>query len=263
MSEPPVAEHARRLETARSQAQAVECIAGLDLAAAYRIQDEGIRLRAAAGDKPVGYKMGLTSKAKMKQMGVDTPIMGRLTESMRVTSGSSLGLGGLIHPRVEPEIAFLVRRDLRGKPSLEESLAACSSVCAALEIIDSRYRDFKFTLPAVVADNCSSCAFVLGPDARRPEELELGRLPIELAVNGKTVESGSSEAIYGHPGLALAELAAMLDARGLWLEAGSIVLAGAATAAVLLEPGETRARVSGLGEVSVRVTPGPAGARPA
>lgn len=255
MSAPSIAEQARRLETARAQGQAVECVADLDLAAAYRVQDEGIRLREGAGDKPVGYKMGLTSKAKMKQMGVDTPIMGRLTASMRVASGSTIRLQGLIHPRVEPEIAFLVKRDLRGRPSLEEALAACSGACAALELIDSRYRDFKFTLPAVVADNCSSCAFVLGPDVRRPGDLDLGRLPITLSVNGKTVESGLSEAIYGHPGLALAELAAMLDARGLWVEAGSVVLAGAATAAVRLEAGETRARVAGLGEVSVRATP--------
>lgn len=243
---------ARRLEAARAGASPIECEDGLDLGSAYRIQDEGIRLREESGDKPVGYKMGLTSKAKMKQMGVDTPIMGRLTASMRVIPGSALSLRGLIHPKVEPELAFLVKRDLRGRPGLEEALAACSGVCAALEIIDSRYREFKFTLPAVVADNCSSCAFVLGAELSPPETADLGRLPIELSVNGKTVQAGTSDAIYGHPGLALAELAAMLHARGRYVEAGSIVLAGAATAAVRLEAGETRATVRSLGEVSVR-----------
>jgi 2-oxo-3-hexenedioate decarboxylase len=198
--------------------------------------------------------MGLTSKAKMKQMGVHNPIYGVITEKMKLASGSSFGFQGRIHPKIEPEIAFLIGKDLHGKVSTEEALAACSGVCAAMEIIDSRYRNFNFTLPDVIADNCSSSAFVLGETIRKPSEIDLGNLGMILEVNGKPAQFGSSSAIYGHPAASLAELCAMLAEQDQSLKAGDIVLAGAATAAIAFEAGqEVRTLVQDLGSVSLKI----------
>jgi 2-oxo-3-hexenedioate decarboxylase len=228
-------------------------LAPLSIEDAYRVQAEALKILYARGDRRVGYKMGLTSKAKMKQMCVHQPIYGVLTEKMRIASGSTFGFQGRIHPKIEPEIAFLIGRDIQGKVSAEEALDACSGVCAAMEIIDSRYRNFNFTLPDVIADNCSSSAFVLGETVRHPKEVDLGNLGMILEVNGKPVQFGSSAAIYGHPAASLAELCALLSEQGQGLHAGDIVLAGAATAAIAMEPGqEIRTQVQDLGSVSLK-----------
>jgi len=225
----------------------------LSIEDAYLVQTEALKLLYARGDRRVGYKMGLTSKAKMKQMGVHQPIFGVLTEKMHVTSGSTFDFRGRIHPKIEPEVAFLIGRDIQGKVSPEEALSACSGVCAAMEVIDSRYRNFNFTLPDVIADNCSSSAFVLGETVRHPSEIDLGNLGIILEVNGKPVQFGSSAAIYGHPAASLAELCSMLTEQGQWLRAGDIVLAGAATAAIPMETGqEIRTLIQDLGAVSLK-----------
>lgn len=227
----------------------------LSIPDAYLIQDEGVALRLLTrNEKVVGLKMGLTSKAKMKQMGVDSPIYGVLTHAMQIQDSSRMTLKGRIHPKIEPEVAFLLKSDLRGKVTAAQALEACSGVCAAMEIIDSRFKNFNFTLPDVVADNCSSSGFVLGPVIRKPHEVDLGNLGMILEVNGKPVQFGSSSAIYGHPAQSLAELCHMLDARGLYLKAGSIVLAGAATAAISLDPGTTvSTSVQDLGKVTLHV----------
>ncbi len=228
--------------------------APLSITDAYAVQAEALKILYARGDRHVGYKMGLTSKAKMKQMGVHQPIYGVLTEKMHVASGSTFGFQGRIHPKIEPEIAFLIGRDLRGNVSAEEALAACSGVCAAMEIIDSRYRNFNFTLPDVIADNCSSSAFVLSETVRKPSELDLGNLGMVMEVNGKAVQFGSSAAIYGHPAASLAELCAMLAEQDQGLRSGDIVLAGAATAAIALESGqEIKTLVQDLGSVSLKI----------
>lgn len=222
---------------------------------AYSIQAQAMQILYQMGDRRVGYKMGLTSKAKMKQMGVHQPIYGVLTEKMRLASGSTFGFQNRIHPKIEPEIAFLIGKDLQGKVSADEALAACSGVCAAMEIIDSRYRNFNFTLPDVIADNCSSSAFILGETIRKPAEVDLGNLGMVMEVNGKPVQFGSSAAIYGHPASSLAELCSMLAEQDQGLRAGDIVLAGAATAAISLEPGqEIKTLVQDLGFLSLKIS---------
>lgn len=228
----------------------------LDIADAYRIQEEGIRLREARGEKIVGYKMGLTSKAKMQQMGVSSPISGVLTDAMRLPDGGGIELRDRIHPKVEPEIAFITNRDLRGEVSREEFLAACSGVFPALEIIDSRFLNFDFTLADVLADNCSSSGFVLGAKAGSPAGLQLDQLPMRMWINDRIAQSGESSAIYGHPVDSCLELIRHLTKTSLGhLPAGSIVLAGGATAAEAIGEGDlVRLEVEGLGSVSAKVT---------
>jgi 2-oxo-3-hexenedioate decarboxylase len=254
-------ELARLLDQARLEAREVPPLtkahAELALRDAYAIQAEGIRLRTARGERVVGLKMGLTSEAKRKQMNLDSPVYGVLTDRMQVPAGEVFPLKGTIHPKIEPEIAFRTSRALRGRITREEALEACGSAMAAMEILDSRYTDFKyFSLPDVVADNSSSSMFVLGTTERPPRELDLARLNMSMEVNGKQVQSALSSAISGDPILSVVQLCELLAERGESLPAGSIVLAGAATAAHMMQPGDqVRLTVDGLGTVSISVAP--------
>lgn len=250
-------EFALKLDQAFLEARDLERLTAaapaLSIDEAYCVQDELVKLRLSRGEKVIGLKMGLTSRAKMKQMGVEAPIYGVLTDKMKIAAGARFPLKGSIHARIEPEVAFLIRRELKGPVSRDEALAACSGVAPAMEIIDSRYKDFKFELPDVIADNCSSYAFVLGDTVRDPREVDLGNLGMILEVDGKPVQFGSSAAILDHPLESLRELCRMLAGRGLALPSGSIVLAGAATAAVPLTAGSrVRTSVQDLGSVEIQ-----------
>lgn len=228
----------------------------LTLADAYRVQRLSMGLRALRGDVGVGMKMGLTSVAKMKQVGVHEPIYGHLTRLMARGSGDALQMSAQIHPRIEPEIAFILGRELRGPTTAMEALDAVAWVAAALECIDSRYDNFKFTLQDVVADNASSTAFFLGETRLRPEEVDLSNLGMVMSHNGEVVATGSSAAILEHPARSLAALANMLVAVGESIPAGAIVLAGGATAAVHVSAGDVvELEVARLGRVTARVEP--------
>ncbi len=224
----------------------------LSVADAYAIQHAAIQRRIDRGEMPVGVKLGFTSREKALQMGVHDVILGHLTDAMRLADGGRLELAAYIHPRIEPEIAFLLNRPLRGQLSEIEALAAVAAVAPALEVIDSRYRDFKFALSDVIADNSSAAAFVIGP--WMPPPLDLSDLAMAMEFDGQVVRAGVSSAILGHPLKALAAAARIADGLGETLEEGWIVMAGAATAAEPLRPGLTvRNVVSQLGSVSIRV----------
>src|SRR5438067_1645172 len=170
-----------------------------DLPTAYRVQERGIQLRLARGEKIVGYKMGLTSEAKRLQMNLGAPIYGVLTDTMRADETLRVAEG--VHPKIEPEIAFVTARELRGKISREQALAALQSVAPALEILDSRFVGFKyFSLPDVVADNCSSWRFALGP--RHPPRQTAG-LWMRMLVDGVLKQEANSNDISGDPLLSL------------------------------------------------------------
>lgn len=245
---------AKLLEAARIEKREISQItqqkSDLTLADAYKIQAAGIRLRATKGERVVGYKMGLTSKAKMQQVGVHQPIYGVLTDTMLFSE--QVALSHFIHPRVEPEIAFILGHDIETVLTPAQAIQACSGVCVALEVIDSRYKDFSFTLPDVVADNCSAAGFILSSNIRRLDRQDIGNLGIVLELNGIPCEFASSAAILGHPARSLAELTKLLIPQGEILRAGSVVLAGGATAAVSVKAGDyVRAQAQGLGSVSV------------
>ncbi|MCG8274108.1 fumarylacetoacetate hydrolase family protein [Aquamicrobium sp. NLF2-7] len=223
-----------------------------DAATGYAVQAMGIELRRRRGERVIGVKMGLTSRAKMAQVGVDEVTWGRLTDAMRREEGGSLVRADFIHPRAEPEIAFILKRRLTGTVSLVEAALAIEAVAPAIEIIDSRYENFRFSLGDVVADNSSSAAFFLGPYAR--PDLDVANLGIVLSIDGRPREIGSSAAILGHPLRALVAAAEMTARAGHVLEAGDIVLAGAATAAVPLEAGmQVEAEMQSLGRVGFSV----------
>jgi 2-oxo-3-hexenedioate decarboxylase len=250
-----VRELAETLDAARLERREVERLTvahpSLDLDDAYAIQRAGVTLRQVRGEVVVGWKMGLTSKAKREQMNLTAPVYGVLTDAMQVRAAFQVGAG--IHPKIEPEIAFLTGHELHGQITREEAAAAVTGVCAAMEILDSRYVGFQyFSLPDVVADNSSSSHFVV-PGVWQPlADLDLGNLTMTMHVDGVAVQSARSDAISGHPLESLVQLVAMLAAHGQSLPAGSLVLAGAATVAEKLKPGMVvRLDVTGLASVAV------------
>lgn len=224
-------DHAALTATATPQ---LEVDPAFDVGRAYEVQKASIARRMARGERLVGMKMGFTSRAKMAQMGVDDLICGRLTDAMLVDDGGEVHLGDYVHPRVEPEVAFLLKAPLSGRVSPVQAREAVAAVAPALEIIDSRYENFKFSLTDVVADNSSSAGFVVGPWAR-PEE-DLSNLGLILSFDGRPEAFGSTAAILGHPLRSLVAAARMSATHGIELREGSIVLAGGATAASALRP---------------------------
>ncbi len=218
----------------------------------YAIQALSLARRYGRGERRVGVKMGLTSRVKMTQVGVNEMIWGRLTDAMRVEEGGSISLARYAHPRVEPELAFLMKAPLAGEVSAVEALAAVEAVAPAMEIIDSRYQDFKFTLPDVVADNSSSSGFVLG--GWHSPTLDFSNLGLVMEADGRAVQMGSTAAILGQPVRSLVAAARMVARWGESLKPGDIVLAGGITAAHPLAVGmHIRTQFQTLGSVSFSV----------
>jgi 2-oxo-3-hexenedioate decarboxylase len=223
----------------------------LDLRTAYSVQDETLRRRLARGETLVGVKLGLTSRAKQQRMNISSPLVAWLTDAMILPAGAPVPQERLIHPRVEPEIVFVMRERLAGPGvTAAQALAAVDRVFAGAEVIDSRYRDFRFTLPDVVADNASSGAFVVGSVGLRPEQLDLNLEAVLVEVDGQVVDSATAAAVQGNPAEALALAANDLATRGLAIEAGQVVLTGGITDAVFAPPGARIAfHFSNLGSI--------------
>lgn len=229
-----------------------EIYPSLTIEESYLIQEELVRRKLEEGHKIVGPKMGITSEAKMKQMNVDDPIYGYVFDYMVIEEGEAIDLSNYIHPKVEPEIGFILSRDLEG-PNVTalDVLRAAEFVFPALEIIDSRYENFDFTLADVIADNTSAAGAVFGTALKRPETLELDLVGVTLAINGKIQALGAGAAVLGHPANSVARLANMLWKKGGKVKAGQPILSGGITAAVHLSPGDyVTAKYDRLGEVS-------------
>ncbi|WP_396905646.1 2-keto-4-pentenoate hydratase [Mycolicibacterium phlei] len=225
----------------------------LDVATAYAIQDETLRRREARGEKLIGVKLGLTSRAKQRRMSVDAPLVAWLTDAMILPAGEAVPQDLLIHPRVEPEIVFVMKDRLAGPGvTAAQALTAVEAVYAGAEVIDSRYRDFRFTLTDVIADNASSGAFILGPVARDPYDIDLALEAVLVEVDGRVVDSATGAAVQNHPAEALALAANDLGRRGKAIEPGQIVLTGGMTDALPAGPGSRTAfHFSTLGSIFI------------
>lgn len=225
----------------------------LDLDTAYEAQWTGIQAKLDAGETLVGAKLGLTSKAKQRVMNVDAPLYGFVTSSMLHPYGEAVEVDSLIHPRVEPEVAFLMARDVEAPATVTSVLAATEAVFAAIDVLDSRYDAFRFTLPDVVADNASAGLFLNGARAMRPDEVgDLGLLGCVLRVDGEVVDTATGAAVMGHPAASVAWLANQLAARGRQIRARWLIYSGGLTEPVPLTPGlAVTAEFQGLGTVEV------------
>ncbi|WP_026928198.1 2-keto-4-pentenoate hydratase [Granulicoccus phenolivorans] len=244
----------RAADTAQPRSSFAEEWPDFTEAEAYRAQDLALVIRRARGERVVGIKLGVTSRAKQRQVNVDTPNVAWLTDAMLLPAGEPVPAGELIHPRAEPEIAFRLGRTLRGPGvTAAEALAAVDRVFGAIEIIDSRFSGYAFTMTDVTADNASSGRFVTGPVHLPTDTLDLSLEAVLVGVDGEIVDSATGAAVYGHPAEALAFAANKLGERGHALEAGWIVLTGGMTDAVPMTPGRhVTAEFTHLGSVTVR-----------
>jgi len=225
---------------------------GIDAPTAYQAQRAFVQSKIDAGERLVGYKLGLTSRNKQRAMGVDSPLYGRVTSSMLSTYGEPIRFDRFIHPRVESEIAFLLKHDIEAPATVTSVLAATELIYGAVDVLDSRYQGFKFTLTDVVADNASAGAFSLGPIARRPEELELHLIGCVVRVDGEVTMTAAGAAVMGHPAASVAWLANQLAAEGETLKAGQLVFSGGVTAPVPVLPGgSVTFEFDGLGAIEV------------
>ena len=220
---------------------------------AYEIQKLSIDETLTGDNRFIGWKMGLTSKAKQKQVGVEEAIYGRLTSAMELTK-PVIKVGELIHPRVEPEFAFLFKDELKG-PNItaKDVWPAIECVFLALEIIDSRYKNFSFTLTDVVADNASS-AKSASNQAYSPYHTDWAQAEVTLYQNGEIQKRGLGEAVLDHPIHSIVELVKMISREGLSIQAGMIVLVGGITDAVSIQASdEIMADYGELGKLTLHV----------
>ena len=222
---------------------------------AYAIQLLNVADRLASGDRVVrGHKIGLTSQAMRDMFGVDEPDYGHLLDDMFIPDGSSVAHSRYLHPRVEPEIAFVLDRGLDGPElSAADVMRATAYVVPALEIIDTRYYSWQMKLQDTIADNASSAGVVLGATHTAPTDVDLKTVGGLLRLNGEVVETGAGGAVLGHPAAAVAWLANALSRFGVRLEAGHVVMPGSITRAVDVGVGDhVQAEFDGLGVVGVR-----------
>lgn len=228
---------------------------GMTVDDGYAVQDACLRRWQARGRTLIGYKAGLTSRAKMEQMGVSEPSFGLLMRDTCDAEGGTVPTRGLIHPRVEAEIAYVMKDELAGPDvSIEQVHAATDFIQPAIEILDSRFEKFRFDLPSVIADNGSSARFVLGGRPCRPGDLDPATIGIVLEINGEPVGLACSGAVLGHPAEAVRMLVAWLHGRGQVLPAGAVVLTGAATEARPIARGDVvSARFQDMGSINVRI----------
>ncbi len=250
-----IQEIANTLDHAAQHASSVEQISKttqLDLKAAYEVQALSLKNRHQRGEKLSGFKLGFTSRAKMEQMGVHDLIWGRLTDKMHIENGGTLIRKNYIHPRVEPEIAFKIGKRIDKALSLDEVAGYIDSVAGALEIIDSRYENFKFSLEDVIADNCSSTAYIIGE--WHAADTPVNNVNLQMNINGEESQTGNSNAILGNPLESLVEISRILAEYGEAIEPGAVILAGAATSAVYINAGDKiEGTFDGLGKVNLLV----------
>ncbi|MCQ6282488.1 2-keto-4-pentenoate hydratase [Bacillus sp. EB600] len=244
------------LYQAEQQKKSVDKFVGkyseLDEALAYKVQEWLVEMKCKEENtQRVGRKLGLTSKAKQVMMGVHEPSYGVLLESMQVFEGEPISISPFIHAKLEPEIAFIFKKELKGPHvTVAEVLEATAYVAPALEIIDSRFQGFRFTLLDAVADNSSSCRFIIGERFYSPDQLDLKLMGMVFRKNGEVISTGAGAAVMGHPARAIAWLANKLYKVGQSIQPGEVVLSGSLSGAVTISAGDCfTASFDGIGSV--------------
>ena len=228
----------------------------IQLVDAYHISLRFLQRREQTGEKVIGKKIGVTSKAVQDMLNVHQPDFGFLTDRMRVADGSEVSCATyrLAQPRAEGEIAFILGQDLTGPGiSAEDVLAATAFVAPCFEIVDSRIHNWQINIQDTVADNASCGVFTLGSQRIDPRTLDLAKVELSVLKNGQCAGRGLGSAVQGHPCAAVAWLANTLGECGIPLREGEIILSGALAPLVPVGPGDhISLTLSGLGTSSLR-----------
>jgi len=228
-----------------------EWIGDSDISTAYAVQKINNDFRVANGGSVVGLKIGLTSLAVQKQLGVDQPDFGLLFADREVKNGGGVMASSILQPKAEAEIAFVMKHDLTGDITLERAKAAIDYAVGAIEIVGSRVLNWDIRITDTVADNASASHFVLGDIRRAVNEIDLVAVKMQLHKNGELVSEGVGAACMGNPLFALVWLAQTFADLGTPLKAGDIVLSGALGPMCAGEAGDTfDASIEGFGTVS-------------
>lgn len=255
-----IKEHADLLlkaeQTQKGTAPLTENDEHLTIDDAYQIQLHNINEKVNNGQKITGKKIGLTSLAMQNLLGVDEPDYGHLLDEMVIENGGEISMSGLLYPRIEAEIAFVLKDDLTGgNVTTLDVLKATDYVVPALEVVDSRVTDWKIKLADTVADNASSGLYVLGGKAAKPEDVDLQMMGMVFERNGEIVNTGIGAAALGDPAYCVAWLANKLYEYDIPLKAGEVILSGALSAAIDAKEGDVfTAKFAHIGDVSVRFT---------
>ena len=227
---------------------------GMTVADAYRIQLHNANRRLSDGEKLIGMKIGLTSSGMQKLLNVDKPDFGHLFSNMLIEEGHTVDTSSLIQPKVEGELTFCIGRELKGPGiTAADVFTATDYVTPSIEIVDSRIKDWKIKLQDTIADNGSSARFVLGGRMRPVGKVDMRLTGMTLEKNGELVNSGTAAEVWGSPAAAVACLANMLSEYEMALPAGSLVMAGAFTAALEAHAGDVfTASFTNMGAVTIR-----------
>lgn len=227
---------------------------GITIEHAYRIQQRMVARRVQAGEKIIGKKIGVTSKAVQNMLGVFQPDFGQLTSGMHYEEGQDVPLGGLIQPKAEAEVAFVLKRDLQG-PGITavDVIRATDYVAPCFEIVDSRITDWKIKIQDTVADNASCGVYLLGKAKSRLTDLDLNLAGMVLEKNGELFSTSAGAAVQGGPVNAVVWLANTLGALGIPFLAGEVILSGSQSALIPVKASDTfTCTVGGLGSCTVR-----------
>jgi 2-oxopent-4-enoate/cis-2-oxohex-4-enoate hydratase len=229
---------------------------GLDLQIddAYAISLGLLQRRLRAGERVIGKKIGVTSRAVQDMLGVHTPDFGFLTDRMQIEDAATVEIAEcMIQPRAEAEIALLLKHGLRG-PGVtpDDVLAATEFIAPCFEIVDSRIVGWDIRIVDTVADNASCGVFVLGPARSDPRRHDLAALEVRVWKNDQPLSQGLGLAVQGSPLASVAWLANTLGSYGVSLDAGEIILSGSLVPLEPARPGDRfHAELAGVGSVSI------------
>ncbi len=221
---------------------------------AYRVSRQLLKLRMAAGEKVVGKKIGITSVAVQQMLGIETPDFGFLTDLMQVSNGATIDIAeSLIAPKVEGEIAFILKRPLQGPGvTADDVMGATAGLAACFEIVDSRIRDWQIQIQDTVADNASCGMFVIGEEVFDPKHIDIETCGMVVEINDEVAATGAGAACLGSPAIAVAWLTNQLSQYEIELQAGEIILSGSLVPFLPANSGDRVHIRSGVGTASLQ-----------
>lgn len=258
MENKKIEEIAQRLNKAEKNREPLESLTSIfpdiSIEDAYKIQLKNVEFRKKNGERVIGKKVGLTSKAMQNMLSVDEPDYGHLFSNMVFSEEEEVDMNKFLQPKIEAELGFILKKNLSGpEVNILEVLQATEAVVPVLEIIDSRIGDWKIKIEDTVADNGSSAGLIIGASVGDPHRLNLQNIGLVLRKNGEIVDTAAGAAVMGNPAYAVGWLANKLSEFQLELQAGEIILAGSFTGALNIEKGDNfEAYFDGLGQVRAR-----------